>query len=288
MAKQTAVSIFDFENSYSKGAGFFPDGPARIETARFGTFDYGKPGADKNVLILMCQALAANGEDSGEVRPIYYGLGSGVDLITPIKNEKGMYSQIAIAEDSEHDRIFGLCDFAMLMDSLSKHAGANFDCDGAENDICELDGLTVEFVTHVKPNTSKKPKKDADGGKEAPEKAYSVLLFAEILGKGDVKVTPKKGADKGKAKDEPKSKKAKEVGDGAEDIVEAYLDANLTDDANGGQVLSFKMGISAYAKKTLNKSADVAKEAADMLKENFDALLTSRGWKVDKNKLVQE
>lgn len=283
-----AINFFDIENSYSKGQGIFPDGPCRIESARFGTFDFGQPGNDAVCMILQGQPLNSDGSDNGDPRVQYYPVGNGIELLSPVPKEKGLYSQIGIAADSEYDKLFGLSDFAIFMEHLKK---ANYDMDGAENDITVLDGMLCEVGKFTKPEYKAKTVKDTGKGIEKPDRGpRQVVVVTELL---DAASFGKNG--KGKAtgptkKVEPIAKgkaAAKEVGDDPEEIIMAYCEAELTDERLNEPALNFKIGVAEFAKKKLGKDADIARAAQAVFKDSFAAVLASRGWETKGNKLVK-
>jgi len=284
MAKTNAISFFNPDNWSQGGGGIFTDGRYRI-TARFGTYDFGKAGEDRNVGIIIYQPINEKGKAEGETKTQYYSLGKGIDLCNPVKGEKGMYSGIEFAEDAEFDKLWGGADFVIFLQHL-KDAG--YDVDAADDDITVLDGLEGDFAKFAVPGRVRKYKDKKTG--EDKEGPYEVIVCTGL----DKKASGK-SADKGKAaKEEPKAKdkgkaakKDAEVGDDPEEIVDAYLEANLNDDAEGSGSLVFKMGITKYATKELDKSADVARAAQALLKENFDELLSAKGWEVNNSKLAR-
>lgn len=286
------INFSDMEN-YAGGEGFFPAGPARIEKARFGVFDY-KKGKDneQNVMILVAQPLNANGSDNGEARTQYYGVGKGIELVTAVKGEKGCYSQITFAEDAEYDKLWSKSDFAVFMAHLAK---AQADMDEINNDITNLDGKVFEFGMYVEPARATAKVKDEDKSDDKkPKGPHQVVV---VVGLVDEKAMKKAGSGKAKGKEKeeeaeekPKSKDKggkgkKEVSDDAEEIVQAYIEAELNDSLDGEAALGFKLGIADYAKKTLGKDADVAKAAQAELKENFGTYLKTAGWSLDGSKL---
>lgn len=307
MAK--AINIFDDEN-FSKGQGIFPDGPTRWDSFRFGTFDFGTPGNDQVVLIGQGQPLNPDGTENGEVRPVRWGCTMGreavndVELVGPVKGEKGAFKGIAISESNKHGKVFGLADFAIFRDHLKAAAKLNpelIDMDEAGTDITVLDGLLTEVSKFTKPEQKSKVAADTDAkGKAEPAKKapWQVVVITELLdpkkfGKGGAKPKAKPPVEEDeddkltKAKTKTKSK-AKEVSDDPDDIVAAYLDSELTDDKAGDNPLAVKIGVSAWAIKTLGKDADVAREAQSNLKENMAILLKARGWKIEKGLLAKE
>lgn len=286
MAKVQAINFFDKEN-WSSGGGFFPDGPGTILSARFGTYDFGTAGNDSVCMILTAQPMTADGKPNGDEKIQYYPVGKGVELVNPVKGEKGMYSGIGLAEDSEYDKLFRFSDFIIFMEHLEK---AGYDMDAAEGDITVLDGLEVEFVKIEKAaNPNKKKSKDDDGDDEKDKKPRQVVVVGALAdgkkpatkGKSESKPeakAPAKGKDKGKA----------EVGDSPEEVVEAYLESILTEDNDGKQALGLKMGCAAWATKTLDKGADEARKAQAYLKENWEALLSANGWSMSGSKIVKD
>jgi hypothetical protein len=298
MAK--AINIFDDDN-FSKGQGIFPDGPTRWESFRFTTFDFGTPGNDQAVLLGMGQPLNPDGSDNGEVRPVRWGCttkdGKGdVELVNPVKGEKGTFKGIAISESNKHGKLFGLADFSIFREHLKNAAKLNpelLDMDEAGTDITVLDGLVTEVAKYTKPENKKQVAADDDKPKGSEKKAepWQVVIISEILdpktfGKGGAK---KKAAPKEAEEEAPKKKSKKEVelSDDPEEIVEAYLNAELTEDKEGEAPLGVKVGVSAWALKK-GKEGDVAREAQSLLKANWAALLKSKGWSIADGKLSKD
>lgn len=309
MAK--AINLFDDE-SYSKGQGIFPDGPTRWDSFRFGTFDYGKPGNDQLVLIGSGQPLNHDGSENGDPRIVHWGVGTDMQLVNPVKGETGTYSGIAFAESNKFGKVFGLSDFGIFITHLKNAAKLNpelVDLDEASTDITSLDGLLCETAKFSKPVREARVKdddrKEAAAAKKEPWQVVIIaaLLDPETFGKEEAKpaasalkkVAPAEAKPISKANGKATNGKPApaasngEVGDDPDDIVSAYVAAKLTDDMAGEQPLGFKIGVSAWAMKTLGKSGEVARAAQSALKENFAGVLKANGWALDKGgKLSKE
>jgi hypothetical protein len=294
--QRAPIDIFDTEASYGGGGTYFADGLYRIESSRFGYFDFKKPGNEALCLILAVQPLDAKGADEGELQVQYWPIGDTdkqgtrtVEPCTPVKGEKGLYAQIRLTEANTHDKLFAFSDFAIFMQHLKK---AEYDMDAAGNDITALDGLVAEFGKVVK--AAKKQSAvaiaeegDKGGAPAQPKEVIVITSIPRVPAKGQAKGTPL-AANKvidvkaEKVPDKPAGKgKAKELD--PEQIVADYLVENaLTEEneADGTPFLIHRMALSKYVSKDLALPAEAVRAVMAIFNDEaqLGAILTAAGW----------
>src|SRR5216684_988284 len=219
--KRDPIDVFNIEESYGGGQ-VFADGLYRIETSRFGFFDFLKPGNEALCMIQVLQSLDAKGNDQGDAIVQYWPVGDKdrdgtvtVEPCTPVKGEKGLYAQIRLTEANTHDKLFQFSDFAIYMQHLKK---AGYDMDAAGNDITSLDGTVTELGRTIKPEKKRSAIAIAEEGDDpntrpkGPREVIVVTSIPKAAAKGrplaakdkviDVKATPAPASGKtnGKAK----------------------------------------------------------------------------------------
>src|SRR5216684_8628815 len=273
--KRDPIDVFNIEESYGGGQ-VFADGLYRIETSRFGFFDFLKPGNEALCMIQVLQSLDAKGNDQGDAIVQYWPVGDKdrdgtvtVEPCTPVKGEKGLYAQIRLTEANTHDKLFQFSDFAIYMQHLKK---AGYDMDAAGNDITSLDGTVTELGRTIKPEKKRSAIAIAEEGDDPNTRPKGPR---EVI---DVKATPATASGKtnGKAKkpDDP------------ETIVANYLVENaLTEDneADGTPFLIHRMALSKYASKDLALPAETVREVMAIYNDDaqLGAILTAAGWEKD-------
>src|SRR6266851_1565988 len=299
--KRDPIDVFNIEESYGGGQ-IFADGVYRIETSRFGFFDFLKPGNEALCLIQTMQSLDARGNDQGEPIVQYWPVGDKdrdgtvtVEPCTPVKGEKGLYAQIRLTEANTHDRLFQFSDFAIYMQHLKK---AGYDMDAAGNDVTNLDGLVAEFGRTVKPEKKRSAIAIAEEGDDpnAKPKGPREVIVVTSIPKAPAKGKPLAAKDSltskvidvkatqvtvsGKTNSKPKKQ------DDPETIVVNYLVENaLTEDneAEGTPFLIHRMALSKYASKDLALPAETVREVMAIYNDEaqLGAILTAAGWEKD-------
>jgi hypothetical protein len=281
-----AINVFDLDN-YSAG-GYFVDGLYRIESSRFGYFDFQKANNDALCLIQQLQPLDG-GKDKGDIKVQYWPVmdkdkegNRTVEPMSPVKGEKGAWSQIRLTEANKHDKLFGGSAFMKYMSALQK---AGFDMDSAGNDITSLDSLVAEFGKLVEKARETTVIEEAEGGgpKKKKKETYETIIITNIPSTAP---TPIKKDNEEKPKPGKKSKSLS-----PEELVQEYLDAEVCKESNKEDEVAFlshRLQLSNWLVKEKDCDADTTKAAMGVYNDDKKLSVVLKTFTTDDGSWVKE
>jgi len=293
MAAKQSFNPFDTDSSFAGGGSIFTDGTYRVELSAFTEFDFkGGPKKITPCFSWQLQQLDSGGKDVGDVSIQYWPVtpigdpDSTVEMVDPIKGNKGCFDSCVPREGAEYDKIWGGSDYKLFLDKLKaawEESGHDWDQVTSASDftglVCEMGKIEVKQVDRAP--------RDTDDRKSTAKQRTGPRQVVVVT-----KIEPEETkASKGRSKkEEPDEKpvkkgssKTKDVSDKPEDIVEAYIDRelNVKDNYDGINLVQVKLGIARFAAQTLDKDAEIATAAKEYFDENMKAILKGIGWELD-------